>query len=214
MWVCLFCSTCHNSVRFYRRCNQVWGVLKSLQNLCSFSVSLNYSKNQKFILRNGSLGKGHSIDCKVGIVTLVWLLGVDPIHAIHKSHQWRGAQGARGWACNGQRRWWLDPSRAGAWRGDVDSGGSEWTHLGDCWAEPNNRKRKTKGDSWGHPSPRVLTLLWISLLLLFSWPVAFSLRVHGSGKVHGGQACLPIRLSMLRKKSSLWIIAKVLKRKG
>ena len=77
------------------------------------------------------------------------------------------------------------PSRTGGWRGDADSEGSEWTHLGDCWAEPNNRK--AKGDSWGHPSPRVLTLLWILLLLLISWPMAFSLRVHEGGKVHGSQ---------------------------
>ena len=50
---CLFCSRCRNSVRFYRRGNQVWGVLNSLQNLCSFSVSLNYSKIKSLSYERG-----------------------------------------------------------------------------------------------------------------------------------------------------------------
>lgn len=77
-----------------------------------------------------------------------------------------GRSGARGGACNGQRRWWVDPSRTGGWRGDVGSEGREWTHLRDCWAEPNNRKRKTKGDSGDQPSPRVLTLLWYRVVVV------------------------------------------------
>ena len=46
-------NLCHNSVRFYHRGNQVWGLLNSLHNLCSFSVSLNYSNIKSLSYERG-----------------------------------------------------------------------------------------------------------------------------------------------------------------